>query len=297
MADANTREWKLQEQVSRGILSQLRKGCPVIIADNVAAYMYGNNVDQAVEVGGIKCDPDRFGCLFSPFPVFFIEWRQPIALRERLPGAVSTTGYLVGEGEAEDDVLQHRPTAARQLLFWHCYERLTGQPAISGNIIQVIVDNKGGYLGERDHCGPDFPRKVATSSAGIALQTIGFMNCRNVERLDAPEEAPTPKWCRRQRVPELRYQVLRIDPNRLVPKKSDEHKTEGDRSGKALHICRGHFAHYVEGESAGLFGKGLYGSFWIPSHARGSLEHGRVISQYEVEPVAIKGETNGASLQ
>ena len=61
-------------------------------------------------------------------------------------------------------------------------------------------------------------------------------------------------------------------------------KTEGDRSGKSLHICRGHFSHYAnDGTSLGLFGRGTtYGTFWIPSHARGSLEHGRIVSTYKI---------------
>ena len=106
--------------------------------------------------------------------------------------------------------------------------------------------------------------------------------------IDVTEEiGPTPKWCRRQRVPELKYHALQIDPNMGAKPRAGERKTEGDRSGKALHICRGHFAHFRDdGLSQGLFGRRRFGTFWIPAHTRGSLEHGKVISTYNVKTLA-----------
>lgn len=110
------------------------------------------------------------------------------------------------------------------------------------------------------------------------------MQCKNVNRLDVTEtEGPAPKWCRRQRVPELKYHALQIDPNTSGKPRPGERKTEGDRSGKALHIVRGYFAHFVDdGISKGLFGRGQYGTFWVPSHARGTLSEGKVVSTYNV---------------
>jgi hypothetical protein len=118
----------------------------------------------------------------------------------------------------------------------------------------------------------------------IPLLTHSFFHCKNVNRLDVTkEEGPSPKWCRRQRVPELKYHALQIDPN-LGSNKVGERKTEGDRSGKALHICRGHFMHCVnDGVNMGLFGRGVYGTFWVPSHTRGTLEQGKVLSTYTVK--------------
>jgi hypothetical protein len=110
------------------------------------------------------------------------------------------------------------------------------------------------------------------------------MNCKNVNRLDVTkEQGPLPRWCRRQRVPELAYHTLQIDPNAGRKPRPGERETAGDRSGKALHICRGHFAHFIDdGVSQGLFGRGQFGTFWVPSHTRGSLEHGRVVSTYQI---------------
>ena len=115
--------------------------------------------------------------------------------------------------------------------------------------------------------------------------TLGLLHCRNVQKVDVTsDEGPPAKWCRRQRVPELKYNVLRIDPNIGAKARADERRTEGDRSGKSLHVCRGHFAHFQDdGVSQGLFGRRQFGTFWVPAHARGSLEHGEVISTYNVK--------------
>jgi len=74
----------------------------------------------------------------------------------------------------------------------------------------------------------------------IPLLTVGFLHCKNVNRIDVTDEqGPTRKWCRRQRVPELKYHTVQIDPNLSIKRCADGRTAEGDRSGKALHICRG----------------------------------------------------------
>jgi hypothetical protein len=84
-------------------------------------------------------------------------------------------------------------------------------------------------------------------------------------------------WIRRQKAPEIRYHVLDINPMKEVL------RTEGniDANGlkKALHICRGHFAHYENG----LFGRGEACTVWKPSHVRGSVEHGIVDKDYRIK--------------
>ena len=118
----------------------------------------------------------------------------------------------------------------------------------------------------------------------IPLLTLGFMNCSNISREDdTKKHGPTPKWCRRQRQPELRYQTLWIGkPGAKRP--VGGRKTAGDRSGLAWHIRRGHFAHYVDdGVSRGLFGKGIFGTFWIEACACGSAENGEIISTYKIK--------------
>ena len=35
-------------------------------------------------------------------------------------------------------------------------------------------------------------------------------------------------------------------------------------------------------DGPGLFGKGIHGTFWIPQHLRGKVDHGVVASNYKV---------------
>jgi hypothetical protein len=268
----------------------------VIVADNVAEYVYGDPEANlyADDSGnaGILMSFARVGCLLPPFDAFFIEWRNPLTWRERLPKAVPATGWLVLHQEPDAECLEHAPEAKHALVFLHCFERLGGQPTVSGNARQFAIDAEGNYLMGACMNGPDFQAHGNNfGTAGIGLQTIGFMNCRNVERVDAtPTEAPPAKWCRRQRVPVLSYRTIRIDPNLGRKKRSEGGCPDTNGPGKALHICRGHFARYLnDGVSPGLFGRRIYGTFWIPSHTRGSMEHGRIISTYNVNAPRAAG--------
>jgi len=146
-----------------------------------------------------------------------------------------------------------------------------------------LVGHKSLMLIKRTHDG-----RAEPIEAIVLLHALAFMQCKNVQRVDVTKEkGPTPKWCRRQRVAELKYHTIQVDPNLAGKPRPDNRKTEGDRSGKSLHICRGHFAHYVDdGASRGLFGRNQFGTFWVPAHTRGSLEHGRVISTYNVKTPA-----------
>lgn len=110
------------------------------------------------------------------------------------------------------------------------------------------------------------------------LLANSFLACKNVTASDV---APHPKLAKAQLkkrgVPKVTYKVLDIGPAKEVL------RTEGDieHNGlqKALHICRGHFAHY--GPDAPLFGK-YTGAFWHPMHTRGSAKNGVVVKDYRV---------------
>jgi len=104
-----------------------------------------------------------------------------------------------------------------------------------------------------------------------------FCHCKNVAIRDH-----TPHMTRQQRrhsPPAITYKVLDIAPMTRVLR--DEGGIEHNGLKKALHICRGHFAHY--GPDAKLFGK-YEGSFWHPMHTRGSAKNGVVVKDYKVSP-------------
>ena len=117
------------------------------------------------------------------------------------------------------------------------------------------------------------------------LMTFSFMNCKNVEIADGP--APPHKIDRAHQkkfgIPMRRYKVLKIDPSRSRRKRPHvEH--DPDARKKAYHICRGHFAVYDEKP---LFGR-IFGTFWVPQHARGAKSAGEVVKDYEVVGGKIK---------
>lgn len=112
----------------------------------------------------------------------------------------------------------------------------------------------------------------------IALLAMSFSNCKNVTRKDVTEsEGPSAKWIRRQKAPEIRYHVLDINPMKEVLRA--EGNIEANGLKKALHICRGHFAHYPQG----LFGRGEPCTVYRPSHVRGHAEQGVVLKDYRIK--------------
>lgn len=117
----------------------------------------------------------------------------------------------------------------------------------------------------------------------IAMTVFAFMNCKNVIRRDETESlAPSAKWIRRQKAPQIKYHVLDINPMKEVL------RTEGgiEENGlkKALHICRGHFATYTEEKP--LFGH-FVGTVWVPAHVRGRVENGLVLKDYRVNSAVV----------
>jgi hypothetical protein len=111
-----------------------------------------------------------------------------------------------------------------------------------------------------------------------ALLAQAFMHCQNVVARDvSPPERLSRKHQKRHGHPLVTYTVLDIDPVREVLQREGESEAAGLK--RALHICRGHFAHYPPERP--LFGK-VTGTFWRPMHVRGTATAGRVLKDYDV---------------
>ena len=258
---------------------------PIIIADNVEIY-WAMTEKQPVDLNE--------ACLMPPFPSFFIEAMVDVGDREKHPfgwwftqrddGFLRATTH--GLSPADLDRIRKHPKTHRLIGLLVICRPKDGVPMYTDHGICLLLNSEGQreFMSVLTYgfnpCSPDEVVSIFT----IPLMTLAFMNCKNVNQIDVTkEEGPPPKWCRRQRVRELKYHALKIDPNFGSRPPSGERKTEGDRSGKALHICRGHFVHYRnDGVSKGFMGKGIYGTFWVPAHVRGSLDQGKVISTYNV---------------
>jgi hypothetical protein len=109
------------------------------------------------------------------------------------------------------------------------------------------------------------------------LFAVSLLHCKNVTTTDMCTDSKIVRAREKKGIPDVRFKTLVVEPLRAqVRKESGPHDPSGIK--KALHICRGHFAEYVE---KGLFGK-YFGTFWVPMHLRGSVDAGRIEKNYEV---------------
>jgi hypothetical protein len=138
----------------------------------------------------------------------------------------------------------------------------------------------------------------------VAMLAISFMHCKNVEVRSQADRVSTKK--NRHRVPRsgVRYHVLEIEPMQKVIRGAQASQKGESAFRQALHICRGHFKTYgrpvldTDGKQVldfdgqplttpGLFGREhLKGTYWWPTHIRGSKEAGEVKKDYEVNEPA-----------
>jgi hypothetical protein len=275
----------------------LQEGTPIIVADNIVAH------DTEIEH---KWDltAKNYPRISPPFQgSWFIEWQEAGFNERGEEAGLNQRGSLFQEYDTESmkriGFSEDAPEGTQWLYIVMHYVTADGLALVMPKGHMVFVAKSGELLSttvfrltdaktveelpDEDELNDDNLWNLP-GWLRIPLLTIAFMHCSNVSQFDDTKvHGQTPKWHRRQRVPELKYQTLWI--GQPGSKRSGTGRTtEGDRSGKSLHICRGHFAHYAkEGGSLGLFGRGTtYGTFWIPSHARGSLEHGEVRSTYKI---------------
>ncbi len=110
-----------------------------------------------------------------------------------------------------------------------------------------------------------------------ALLALGFLHCKNVEKVEHDPPPLSRKQRRGNRSAKSRYYTLDIEAMRKVLKTDGQ--VEHNGLGHALHICRGHFKTFSP--EAPLMGKGV-GTYWWQSHVRGNGQYGTVVKDYQV---------------
>jgi len=263
----------------------------VILADNVASY--------CSSAGWKEFDSYKeFFNLAPPWPISFIEWGGPFPEPFFVHGYVSEEELPEDGDEIEGGVpvvrrgcsinATPRPTGGWELIVTSWCLLKTGQVFFPGILVYVYVKDNG----ELEDIVFQSGRRLATASENdkkpaeiiglfSVLSAIQFCHCKNVALTDATEtEGPSKRWLRRQRQPAIQYNTISIEP---TSRRRSGETANDDSSSRptALHICRGHFREYEDGH--GPFGRAEGGIFWIPSHTRGSLDAGRVISDYKVK--------------
>jgi hypothetical protein len=125
------------------------------------------------------------------------------------------------------------------------------------------------------HMRPDVEMDSWRNDELTVLAAVDFLNCRNVELVE-----PVRPRAERRRVERTGVRVHEIN---VLPVGKTTRSRPGEVRGVPLTSVRGHFATYGQDGRGLLFGK-LAGRFWIPQHARGSVEHGVIEQSFTVEP-------------
>lgn len=131
------------------------------------------------------------------------------------------------------------------------------------------------YISEEDR------GQILNEMLTILWVGLTFCHCRNIVIEKVPVCRTVRRRAERNREPVVEHHHLVIEPIRKILNKEGGLTEHGDLV-RAMHICRGHFAHYGEQFGTGkLFGK-YEGQFWMPQHLRGNLDKGIVTKDYAI---------------
>lgn len=114
--------------------------------------------------------------------------------------------------------------------------------------------------------------EVTNSALTVLLATFNFLNCRNVHLVE-----PHRPRAMQRRIGRFGFQVSELSVSPLG--RTTRSEPSGNTITLPLHSVRGHFAEYGTNGKGLLFGK-YDGRFWIPQHARGSVEVGVVAQEF-----------------
>lgn len=109
------------------------------------------------------------------------------------------------------------------------------------------------------------------------LQSLNFLNCRNVEVVEPKRERHERRRLERVGV---KVQTINVFP---VGRSTRSSGHADARYGVALHPVRGHFSHYGPAYGRGLLFGRLAGKFWIQQHTRGTPEIGVNLNDYRLD--------------
>lgn len=266
----------------------------VIVADNVAKYIFSNS-----NKGFVEFTERDFPNIAPVFDDVFIEWSTPVRIYRG-------DGVFDHHPEYKDTFVGVHVMSERHDNEWLCLAvvyaaadrkaHLTGWMSFSVNSDGTIKDSSRMtitqsvfeksvkiYAGLSEH---EIARIITAQTVFPAFMTLSFMHCKNVVIENRqPPPAVSRKYAKRHGRKPIRYKVLEIEPMKNVLKSSGGIESVGLR--QAMHICRGHFKDFSKGN--GLFGK-YNGMYWWESQVRGSQTRGVVVKDYSVNPELDRAE-------
>jgi hypothetical protein len=256
------------EKIMHSFITGLQKNTlPIIIADNIEKYLFP--ADKPLSAYDI-----RQGCGKPPFEACFIEWINNYDPIEGIKSGQNTSQVGVLLVLVNKHLTKNLPPETQCELRGFVFHFVNNRISTIGCEFVIGLDSNGSILGVVRNKDTSF------SIPCVIAHTLSFMNCKNVTIQDDTDEYAQPaKWYRRTKVPQVSYHTINIQPTTI---RRNPNPTSTDIQQR-LHICRGHFMHYKE-DGPGMFGRGVYGRFWVPQHQRGSGELGVVHSRYNVSP-------------
>ena len=184
--------------------------------------------------------------------------------------------------------------------YFHVIEPFQGISS-SDWIYYIQVGNDGQSLGvteqksfrvtqdtPQDYSPDEQQRQVWHEEIVAALLAICFAHCKGTEIEEHPPSRQVRRAAERKKEPMFSFYTIDVRPTARVLREEGSTATRSSTDGaeqgiaRALHICRGHFAHYTDEHP--LFGK-YTGTFYRPMHLRGSVEQGVVVKDYRSHPV------------
>lgn len=271
--------WEASEEQLRRHLERV----PVIVADNIDEFILGHGWHET----GPGLDAKDIPNLVPPFASYWYEWRwSDPDLRKighRIAGAL-VESYEVPEKERADKGHRWEITLLPFLLdyqdrIFHPIFRPVAYTTEAGDLVScTIVDSP---FARNVTYAPDERAMRDLSLAVLTPTLIGltFLNCRNVELIDAAPAPPKLNKAHHKRTGKWlsRYKLIEITPMSRIIRKT-EGETGNEHKARSLHVVRGHFKRY---QDRGLFGR-VKGTFFWHQQARGSMAGGEIKADYRI---------------
>lgn len=272
-------------------LAQMLRYALCFQVDNVAAYAYESllSVDEKGEKFRDIEDVRKHIPNVAPLaPVMWFEFgglakaaNKPASNRY---GCLLSVEYDREMQYLEEEQVSKIPENTRWILRSQCFGKVADGYKLMNWIHYIAVAEDGGlcdFLG----CEPSalhIPDQSTPShfynEALVALIAICFSHCKGTQIKEWRPSRQVRRAAERTGKPIYTFHTIDIQPSTHIL------RTEGRISenglAKALHICRGHFAHYTAEKP--LFGKHT-GTFYRPMHLRGSQDAGVVEKDYRIK--------------
>tara|TARA_R110000824_G_scaffold7695_2_gene34763 strand:+ start:4176 stop:5231 length:1056 start_codon:yes stop_codon:yes gene_type:complete len=120
---------------------------------------------------------------------------------------------------------------------------------------------------------------------------LSIGNCSNVDLVRGKQHRSVARRWKRKTGKELMvYRTIHLGGRHTRVVKDGQ---SGEPSHHvALHLCRGHFRTYTADKPLGG-PKGAVGTFWVPSHVRGTKDEGIIVKDYDVNAPASDPDRDG----